>query len=191
MAVDTSITPDLAEEGLARELVHRIQNLRRAANFEITDRINTYYRGPEKVARIMKGFADYIQQETLSAALVDGEPVDGAPFRDSEGGGCGCGAGGPEDLATASQCPYWLGLSSRVTSRVRSRSSRKTFSSTVPPTLWSNRSILIRSRTVETAFPPMDTITSPPLAPACQAGPSVSISASRHSLSYGHTYLHG
>ena len=78
VAVDTSITPDLAEEGLARELVHRIQNLRRAANFEITDRINTYYRGPEKVARIMKGFADYIQQETLSAALVDGEPVDGA-----------------------------------------------------------------------------------------------------------------
>ena len=78
VAVDTSITPELAEEGLARELVHRIQNLRRAANFEITDRINTYYRGPEKVARIMKGFADYIQQETLSAALVDGEPVDGA-----------------------------------------------------------------------------------------------------------------
>ena len=78
VAVDTSITPDLGEEGLARELVHRIQNLRRAANFEITDRINTYYQGPEKVARIMKGFADYIQQETLSAELVDGEPVDGA-----------------------------------------------------------------------------------------------------------------
>ena len=74
VALDTSITPDLAEEGLARELVHRIQNLRRAARFEITDRILTYYQGPDRVGEVMRKFADYIQQETLSEALTDGEP---------------------------------------------------------------------------------------------------------------------
>ena len=74
VAVDTSVTPELAEEGMARELVHRIQNLRRAANFEITDRITTFYVGPPPVREVMVKFADYIRQETLSEGLVEGEP---------------------------------------------------------------------------------------------------------------------
>ena len=78
VAVDTTVTPDLAEEGLARELVHRIQNLRRAAKFEITDHIVTYYQLPQPVAEVMRKFAEYIQQETLSQALVEGEPAEGA-----------------------------------------------------------------------------------------------------------------
>ena len=78
VALDTTITPELAEEGLARELVHRIQNLRRAAHFEITDRILTYYQGPQRVKEVMLKFADYIQQETLSKELVEGDPTGGA-----------------------------------------------------------------------------------------------------------------
>ena len=78
VAVDTTITPDLADEGLARELVHRIQNLRRAAGFEITDRILTFYEGPHHVHDVMHKFADYIQQETLSVGLIEGEPGEGA-----------------------------------------------------------------------------------------------------------------
>ena len=79
VAIDTTITPELADEGLARELVHRIQNLRRAAGFEITDRINTYYQGPQRIAEVMGGeHAGYIQQETLSDELVDGEAAEGA-----------------------------------------------------------------------------------------------------------------
>ncbi len=78
VAVDTTVTPELAEEGLARELVHRIQNLRRAAGFEITDRINTYYQGPQPVVEVMGRYAGYIQQETLSDELVDGEAAEGA-----------------------------------------------------------------------------------------------------------------
>ena len=74
VAVDTNITPELAEEGLARELVHRIQNLRRAARFEITDRILTYYQGPPRVREVMQKFANYIQQETLSEELLESEP---------------------------------------------------------------------------------------------------------------------
>ena len=79
VAVDTTITPELAEEGLARELVHRIQNLRRAADFEVTNRIVTYYQAPEKIDQVMRGsFANYIRQETLSEDLVAGAPEDGA-----------------------------------------------------------------------------------------------------------------
>ena len=91
VAVDTAITPELAQEGLARELVHRIQNLRRGANFEITDRIVTYYQvaegqvaegqrreGLAAVQEVVRRFGDYIQQETLSEALVEGEPEVGA-----------------------------------------------------------------------------------------------------------------
>ena len=79
VAVDITVTPELAEEGLARELVHRIQNLRRAADFEVTDRIVTYYQAPQEIARVMTGtFGDYIRQETLSEELVIGAPQDGA-----------------------------------------------------------------------------------------------------------------
>ena len=76
-AVDSTITPELAEEGLARELAHRIQGLRRDAKFELTDRIVTYYQGPGQVARVMQNHADYISQETLSDRLLPGAPEDG------------------------------------------------------------------------------------------------------------------
>ena len=78
VAVDGTVTPELAEEGLARELVHRIQNLRRAAGFEVTDRIVTYYQAPQEIQQVMGGgFAGYIRQETLSEDLVAGTPPDG------------------------------------------------------------------------------------------------------------------
>ena len=78
VAVDATVTPELAKEGLARELVHRIQNLRRGAGFEITDRILAYYRAPASVGEVMREFADYIRQETLAEELVDGEPAEGS-----------------------------------------------------------------------------------------------------------------
>ncbi|MAQ55002.1 MAG: isoleucine--tRNA ligase, partial [Chloroflexi bacterium] len=75
VAVDSDISPELAEEGLAREVVHRIQGMRRSANFDVTDRIVTYYQGPSEFADVMQGaFADYIRDETLSTQLVDGSP---------------------------------------------------------------------------------------------------------------------
>ena len=75
VAVDGAITPKLAEEGLAREVVHRIQGLRRSAKFDVTDRIVSYYQGPEEFLRVMQGpFSDYIRDETLSTQLVDGAP---------------------------------------------------------------------------------------------------------------------
>ncbi|NQW22902.1 MAG: isoleucine--tRNA ligase [SAR202 cluster bacterium] len=73
VVVDGAITPELAEEGLAREVVHRIQGMRRAANFDVTDRIVTYYLGPDEFLKVMQGtFSDYIRDETLSTKLVEG-----------------------------------------------------------------------------------------------------------------------
>ena len=78
VALDTEIPPDLVEEGLARELVHRIQNLRRAAGLDITDKIVTFYQVPDDVRMVLDKFASYIQQETLSERLLEGAPPEGA-----------------------------------------------------------------------------------------------------------------
>ena len=76
--VATALTPELADEGLAREVVHRLQTMRRNAGFDIADRIVTYYQGGEALRRVMQRFADYVRQETLSLELVEGEPPPGA-----------------------------------------------------------------------------------------------------------------
>ncbi len=78
VAVDARLTPELADEGMARELAHRIQNLRKGAGFEITDRIVTYYEGPDDVARVMTVHGNYIKEETLSNDLLTSVPEDAA-----------------------------------------------------------------------------------------------------------------
>ena len=79
VVVDAQITPVLAEEGVARDVVHHIQNLRRDAQFELTDRIVTYFQAPDEIARVINGqFAAYIRQETLSQELVSGSSSDAA-----------------------------------------------------------------------------------------------------------------
>ena len=72
VGVTTDLTPELRQEGLARELVHRIQTMRKAADFRIEDRISTYFEGPEAVGEVVERFAPYIKGETLSRALVPG-----------------------------------------------------------------------------------------------------------------------
>ncbi|MSQ40430.1 MAG: isoleucine--tRNA ligase [Dehalococcoidia bacterium] len=78
VALETTLTPELLEEGLARELVHRVQNLRREAGFDIADRITLWYGGSARVRQVVERFADYIQQETLAERLVEGVPPAGA-----------------------------------------------------------------------------------------------------------------
>ncbi len=78
VGLDTAVTPELAEEGLARELVHRIQSLRRAAGFDISDHITTYYQGPTRLQAVLQRHGDYVRQETLSEELVEGAPPTGA-----------------------------------------------------------------------------------------------------------------
>jgi isoleucyl-tRNA synthetase len=78
VGLDTAVTPELAEEGLARELVRRIQNLRKAAGFEISDHIATYYQGPPRLRAVLQKHGDYVRQETLSEELTEGPPPAGA-----------------------------------------------------------------------------------------------------------------
>jgi isoleucyl-tRNA synthetase len=74
VAVATTITPELADEGLAREIVRRLQDMRRDAGFALADRITTWYSGDDEVARVIRAHAAYIQGETLSTKLAAGEP---------------------------------------------------------------------------------------------------------------------
>jgi len=74
LAICTEISPQLAGEGFAREIVHRVQNMRKSAGFEIADHIRTYFESDDFISRVMSDFSDYIKQETLSDALVDKVP---------------------------------------------------------------------------------------------------------------------
>ncbi len=73
VAVCTSLSDQLIQEGLARELVRRIQNLRKQAGFRIEDKIATYYQGDPLLTGVVQEYADYIAQETLSLEMVEGE----------------------------------------------------------------------------------------------------------------------
>jgi isoleucyl-tRNA synthetase len=77
VGVVTEISPELADEGLARELVHHIQTMRRSANFDIADYIVIYYQSGENVSRILKKFSSYIKGECLARDLVKSSSPDG------------------------------------------------------------------------------------------------------------------
>ncbi len=78
VAIDTRITPELADEGLARELVHRIQGLRKSAGLEIEDRIVVHYAGSVRARDVFATHADYVKDETLANELREGVPPNGA-----------------------------------------------------------------------------------------------------------------
>ena len=65
-ALDLTLTPDLEREGIARELVNRIQKIRKDSNFELTDRINVKIKTDEKINAAINQFNDYICAEILS-----------------------------------------------------------------------------------------------------------------------------
>jgi isoleucyl-tRNA synthetase len=69
VGVDTVINDELAAEGMARELVRRIQNMRKDANFDISDRITIYHQAEGFVLRVFRQWADYIKAETLAVAI--------------------------------------------------------------------------------------------------------------------------
>ena len=74
VAMDVVITPELAAEGLARDVVRRVQNLRKEADFDLDDRIITTYQAEGELAEAIEMFRDYIAAETLSVELVAGSP---------------------------------------------------------------------------------------------------------------------
>lgn len=89
VALDTSLTDELVNEGFAREFVSRIQNMRKEAGFEVTDRIAIHFRASSRLAHALLTMSDYIKRETLAVELsektlngqairhdINGEPAD-------------------------------------------------------------------------------------------------------------------
>ena len=74
VGVATAVTDELADEGIARELVRHIQDLRREADFELSDRITAWCAGDETVARVLDAHGDYVKGETLSVELLTEPP---------------------------------------------------------------------------------------------------------------------
>ena len=68
--LNTELTNDLVMEGIARELVSKVQNLRKAKDFDIADRIILYYNGDDEVTEAVTKFDEFIKNETLSIDIV-------------------------------------------------------------------------------------------------------------------------
>ena len=69
VALDMTITDELMQEGLAREIVNRVQNLRKTGGFEVTDRIELLIEKNEKIDTTVEKFGDYICNETLATII--------------------------------------------------------------------------------------------------------------------------
>ena len=76
MIIDTTLTEDLILEGIARELVSKVQNMRKQANFEITDRINLYYKADELATKAILEYKDFIMNETLALKLEEKDDLE-------------------------------------------------------------------------------------------------------------------
>jgi len=70
VALDTSLDQDLINEGIAREFINRIQNLRKELDFEVTDKIKVYYSGNENITKAIENKSEYIKNEILATELI-------------------------------------------------------------------------------------------------------------------------
>ena len=66
VVLDTKITPELAEEGILREVLSKVQNMRKDSGFEVLDRINLYVADNDKIEKVIKKFEDTIKHDTLA-----------------------------------------------------------------------------------------------------------------------------
>ncbi len=71
VVLDTNLTPELIDEGFVRELISKIQTMRKEAGFEVTDRILVYSRTGEKVKRIMEQYGDTIKTDVLADCITE------------------------------------------------------------------------------------------------------------------------
>ena len=74
--LDTTLTEDLIDEGLARELVSKVQQMRKQHNFEMMDHILIALQGDDKVKQAVARHKDYIMKETLAEDIAEGNDLD-------------------------------------------------------------------------------------------------------------------
>ena len=70
VALDIQLTPELVEEGVARELINRIQNMRKDAGFDVTDKIILYLTPDNILSQVFVNHLEYIKQETLTEEVI-------------------------------------------------------------------------------------------------------------------------
>ena len=86
VALDVEITPELRKEGLARELVNRIQNLRKASGFEVTDRIEVTVEPNAALQEALESFGTYVCAQTLARSLrFEADPAGAVPVEWEDG----------------------------------------------------------------------------------------------------------
>ena len=73
VVLDTHITPELKEEGMLREVLSKVQNMRKDRGFQVLDRIKLYISGNKEVEKIVKKFEDTIKHDTLAKEIVYNE----------------------------------------------------------------------------------------------------------------------
>ena len=72
VVLDTNLTPELIEEGFVRELISKIQTMRKEAGFEVMDKITVYAEGNDRIAGILSAHEADICQEVLAEGVVIG-----------------------------------------------------------------------------------------------------------------------
>lgn len=73
VVLDTNLTPELIEEGFVRELISKIQTMRKEAGFEVMDHICVSYQAGERLRRIFKDYGSQICSEVLADSMEDGK----------------------------------------------------------------------------------------------------------------------
>jgi isoleucyl-tRNA synthetase len=87
VAVDTQLTKELISEGLAREFVNRIQNMRKDAGFQVTDKISIAFSGNSEFVFAINSFTNYISVETLAVKIENKVELNGGFLQDWNIGG--------------------------------------------------------------------------------------------------------
>ena len=89
VALDTALTDELIDEGLAREFVNRVQNLRKDSGFEVTDRIRIQHVSSDRLIKALHRMTEYVKQETLAVELqaisTEDSPIQDAKSEDING----------------------------------------------------------------------------------------------------------
>jgi isoleucyl-tRNA synthetase len=90
VAIDTELNDELVAEGIAREFVNRIQNMRKDSGFDVTDRIKIKFNGSEKLVNAVSFFKTYISTETLADNVLKIENFNGENKQDWKIGELDC-----------------------------------------------------------------------------------------------------
>ncbi len=90
VAIDTELDQKLIEEGIAREFVNRIQNMRKGAGFEVTDKISIRFISSDIINSAVKSFTKYVAAETLAENVVNVDKLNGGIKQDWEIGDHSC-----------------------------------------------------------------------------------------------------